>query len=82
MKKVKSRKRKNPADQSLDKSEFLDYIHRTLHNISIHLSSAKIDDLIKVTRKLEEIQDELGLIGLKTPVRKKGGWANDPHRWI
>lgn len=88
MKKVIKRKlasKRNPSDQSLDKSEFIKHVIETLDHIANYIERTprlNIDKLVVVSRKLEEIRVELGLIGPKTPVRKQGRWEKDPERWI
>lgn len=82
--KKKLTKRKNPSDQSLDKSEFIKHVIETLDHIANYIERTprlNIDKLVVVSRKLEEIRVELGLIGPKTPTKKQGKWENDPHRW-
>lgn len=82
----RKRKRKNPDDDfSFNRSDFVDYIDTSLANISRNLKGASLDTLVKVTRKLEEIQDELGMIGLRTPEKRKvRSWdpKKDPERWL
>lgn len=88
MRKVIKRKlanKRNPSDQSLDKSEFIKHVIETLDHIANYIERTprlNIDKLVVVSRKLEEIRVELGLIGPKTPVRKQGGWEKDPERWL